>query len=92
MPNRQGRAATLVMGSWHARPTAEAKVRGTADLDAQSGPAAALLRDPATGRVRGILRDWPDTAVAQADATAVPEPGLEVQVSRGVPAQDAWRR
>ncbi len=66
---------------------------GTAQLDAESGPAAALLLDPATGNVRGILRDWPDTAVAQADAAAAaPEPGLEVQVSRGVPAPDAWRR
>ena len=65
---------------------------GTAELDAESGPAAALLRDPATGRVRGILRNWPDPAT-QADAAAsLPEPGLEVQVSRGLPAPDAWRR
>ena len=66
---------------------------GTAELDTESGLAAALLLDPGTGRVRGILRDWPDPAMAQADAArAVPEPGLEVQVSRGVPAPDAWRR
>ncbi len=66
---------------------------GTAELDAESGPAAALLLDPATGNVRGILRDWPDAAVAEADAAAAaPEPGLQVQVSRGVPAPDAWRR
>ena len=66
---------------------------GTVELDAQSGPAAALLRDPATGRVRGILRDWPDPTATQADAAvASPEPGLEVQVSRGLPAPDAWRR
>ena len=64
---------------------------GTAELDAQSGPTAALLRDPTTGQVRGILRDWPDPAT-QAAARALPEPGLEVQVSRGVPAPDAWRR
>ena len=68
---------------------------GTAELDAESGPAAALLLDPATGNVRGILRDWPDAAAAQAQADAaasLPEPGLEVQVSRGVPALDAWLR
>ena len=66
---------------------------GTAELDAESGPATALLRNPATGQVRGILRDWPDPATTQADAAAsLPEPGLEVQVSRGVPAPDAWRR
>ena len=64
---------------------------GEVAMDAQSGPTAALLRDPATGRVRGILRDWPDPAT-QADAAALPEPGLEVQVSRGLPAPDAWRR
>ena len=65
---------------------------GEVTMDAQSGPAAALLRDPATGRVRGILRDWPDPAT-QADAAAsLPESGLEVQVSRGLPAPDAWRR
>ena len=66
---------------------------GEVAMDAQSGPATALLRDPATGQVRGILRDWPDLATTQADAAAtLPEPGLEVQVSRGVPAPDAWRR
>ena len=66
---------------------------GTVELDATSGPAAALLLDPSTGRVRGILRDWPDPAAVQADAAAAtPEPGLEVQVSRGVPAPTAWRR
>ena len=67
---------------------------GSATMDAQSSQAAALLRDPATGRVRGILRDWSGSgAAAQPDgARALPEPGLEVQVSRGVPAPAAWRR
>ena len=65
---------------------------GEVAMDAQSGPAAALLRDPATGRVRGILRDWPDPATQADAAAAAPERGLEVQVSRGVPAPDAWRR
>ena len=67
---------------------------GSATMDAQSSQAAALLRDPATGRVRGILRDWSDSgAAAQPDGgRALPEPGLEVQVSRGVPAPAAWRR
>jgi len=67
---------------------------GEATMDAQSGPTAALLRHPATGRVRGILRDWPGSgAAAQPDgARGLPEPGLEVQVSRGVPAPTAWRR
>ncbi len=66
---------------------------GTTTMDAQSGPAAALLRDPATGRVRGILRDWSGSGAAQPDGgRALPEPGLEVQVSAGIPRPDAWRR
>ena len=65
---------------------------GEVAMDAQSGPTAALLRDPATGRVRGILRDWPDPATQADAATSLPEPGMEVQVSRGLPAPDAWRR
>ena len=67
---------------------------GSVAMDAQSGPAAALLRDPATGRVRGILRDWSGpAAAAQPDGgRALPEPGLEVQVSAGIPRPDAWRR
>ena len=66
---------------------------GMVELDAESGPAAALLLDVSTGRVRGILRDWPDPAAAQADAArAAPERGLDVQVNRGVPTPDAWRR
>ena len=67
---------------------------GSVSMDAQSGPGAALLRDAATGRVRGILRDWPGSgAAAQPDGgRALPEPGLEVQVSRGVPEPAAWRK
>ena len=67
---------------------------GSVAMSAGTGPAAALLRDPATGRVRGILRDWPGSAAgAQPDAgRALPERGLEVQLSSGIPRSDAWRR
>ena len=68
---------------------------GSVAMSAGSGPAAALLRDPATGRVRGILHDWRESAAtgAQPDARRVlPERGLEVQVSSGIPRSDAWRR
>ena len=67
---------------------------GSVAMNAGTGPAAALLRDPATGRVRGILGDWPGSAAgAQPDAgRALPERGLEVQVSSGIPRSDAWRR
>ena len=67
---------------------------GSVAMNAGTGPAVALLRDPATGRVRGILGDWPGSAAgAQPDAgRALPEQGLEVQVSSGIPRSDAWRR
>ena len=66
--------------------------KGSAALDARGAPAAVLLLDGVTGRVRGILRDWPESGAAQADAGALPGPGIEVQVSRGVPPPEAWRR
>ena len=64
---------------------------GSTALDETSDHSMALVRDPATGQVRGILRDWP------AKATSVPvrglvEPGVEVQVSQGVPERASWRR
>ena len=68
------------------------------ELDAEDAPAAALLLDSVTGRVRGILRDWPDQDVsipgvsAAAARRAVPEPGLEVVISRGVPEPADWER
>ena len=68
---------------------------GSVAMNAGGNPAAALLRDPATGRVRGILRNWRESAAAgaQPDAgRALPERGLEVQVSSGIPRSDAWRR
>ena len=67
---------------------------GSVAMSAGGNPAAALLRDPATGRVRGILHDWPGSAAgAQPDAgRALPERGLEVQLSAGIPRSDAWRR
>ena len=68
---------------------------GSVAMNEGTGPAAALLRDPATGRVRGILHDWREStaAGAQPDATrALPERGLDLQVSSGIPRSDAWRR
>lgn len=64
---------------------------GSTALDETSDHSMALVRDPATGQVRGILRDWP------AKATGVPvrglvEPGVQVQVSQGVPERASWRR
>ena len=76
---------------------------GTATLDG-GGPPAALLRDPRTGRVRGILRDLTrldpglgTLAGAAADpvsiASVLPDAAdLEILVSRGLPPADQWRR
>ena len=68
---------------------------GSVAMSAGAGPAAALLRDPATGRVRGILHDWGESTAAgvQPDAgRTLPERGLDLQVSSGIPRSDAWRR
>ena len=52
---------------------------------------AALLLDRNTGIVRGILRDWLDPlSVSPSVRTTLPEPGLEIVVSPGVPDADSW--
>ena len=63
---------------------------GTVSVDRDGASAMGLLIDDSTGAVRGFLRD-----VAAADGAAgmePPEPGLGMQVSRGVPDREAWRR
>ena len=64
---------------------------GSVDMDASTFPAATLLLDAGTGAVRGILRNWLEPGAPDA-AGALPEPGLDVQVSRGVPTPEAWGR
>ena len=67
---------------------------GSFALDAESDLSMAVLRDPRTGQIRGILRDLPGTVLTRADAVAAlsPQPGLEVLFSRGIPTAEAWRR
>ncbi len=73
---------------------------GSVTLDRESDRAAAILRDPRSGRVRGILREMPAVGnLRAAVAAAVGDlsgPGageeIEVQVSRGIPEAAAWRR
>ena len=68
---------------------------GVVELDGGGGgPSLALLRDQTTGRVRGILRDWPDRAAAKpaAGGGMLPEEGLEVMISTGVPDRADWER
>ncbi len=66
---------------------------GVSTLDGEEGPAAALLLDRTTGGVRGILRDWAEPAAKRAATTlGIPEPELEVLVSRGIPDAASWTR
>ncbi|WP_419935278.1 M66 family metalloprotease [Candidatus Palauibacter sp.] len=67
---------------------------GSVTLDGETDRPVAILRDPRTGIVRGILQDLPPTAATRADAVAAvsPEPGLEVLFSRGIPGSEEWRR
>ncbi len=75
---------------------------GSFTLDKSSDRAAAILRDPLTGQVRGIFRDAPPSLMAAAGkaaplgrpaAAAVSLPaGLEVLASRGLPRPEDWKR
>ena len=71
---------------------------GSATLDRESDRATAILRDPRSGQVRGILRDLPVNGDIRTAATAVRGnlakaiPGLDIRVSRGIPAAAEWRR
>ena len=75
---------------------------GSATLDAGSDQPMAILRNPQTGRVRGILRDprfasgAAATAASQSPATSngagtVTGQSLEILFSRGMPDAEAWR-
>ena len=84
-------------------PEGVATLGGEEELDDWDAPAAALLLDPVTGSVRGLLRDWPDQGVSEPGVSAAavrsaaarwaaPEPGLEVLISRGIPEFEDWER
>ena len=63
---------------------------GSVSLDGESDSAIAILRDPQTGTVRGILRDLERAAAARIGSRA--GRGLEVLFSRGVPDEQAWKK
>ena len=66
---------------------------GSVTLDRDSDLDVAILRDPGTGQVRGILRDGSELTWTWAEAAAhSPDQGLEVLFSRGIPGAGAWRR
>ncbi len=64
---------------------------GFVEMTRDSGRSAAILLDPSTGRVRGILRDWPELGASVVTARRVlPELGLDVVISRGIPDVGDW--
>ena len=65
---------------------------GTVTLDGESDIPMAILRDPRTGQVRGILLDPPLATEVAADAAGALAPALEVLFSRGIPGAAGWRR
>ncbi|WP_419166844.1 hypothetical protein [Candidatus Palauibacter sp.] len=66
---------------------------GSATLDAATDRPAAIVRDPRTGVIRAILRDLSPATLARGIAEELSlDPGLEVQVSRGIPGPAAWNR
>ena len=66
---------------------------GTVALDGDSDRAVAILRNPRSGQVRGIVRDVPAEHGLQVAAMAAPGAGaaFEVLISRGIPDAAAWR-
>ena len=67
---------------------------GEVVLDGETNRPMAILRDPASGQVRGFFSELSqDVGTAAAAAVAIEaEPGLRVLFSRGIPDAAAWRR
>ncbi|WP_419947848.1 leucine-rich repeat domain-containing protein [Candidatus Palauibacter sp.] len=66
---------------------------GVVEVREGSAPPMAIMRDPATGRVRAILGNLPPGPLARSVAEArAPEPGLDIMVSSGLPGAEAWPR
>ena len=67
---------------------------GSVTLDGDSDRSMAILRDPRTGRIRGILSDLPATVLTRMDAVAAlaADRRFDVLFSRGIPDAEAWRR
>ena len=66
---------------------------GSVEMRAGTEPSMAIMRDPATGQVRAILRDLPADALAPGALDRLaPEAGLDIMVSDGLPSVVAWRR
>ena len=64
---------------------------GIVTLDRESNRTAAILMDRSTGRIRGLLRNWLDpSGISPSVRRTLPEPGLEITVSTGIPDPDSW--
>ena len=65
-----------------------------ATLDGETNRPMAILRDPASGQVRGFFSELSqNVGTAAAAAAAIDaEPGVRVLFSRGIPDAAAWRR
>ena len=64
---------------------------GSAEIDREGDRTAALLIDRSTERVRGLLRNWLDpSGVSPSARRTLPEPGLEITVSTGIPDPESW--
>ena len=65
---------------------------GSATLYSNTDLPMAILLDPKSGQVRGILRDPPQADAAAALARQAGLDGLDVLFSLGIPDAAAWRR
>lgn len=67
---------------------------GSVTLDSESNRPVAIVRDPRTGRIRGILRGAVAVGLVGVDGGGdrLPLQGLEVVSSRGIPGPGAWRQ
>ena len=64
---------------------------GFAVMTRNDGRSTALLLDRYTGELRGVLDDWPEAGSSlQTARRTLPEPGLEVVVSTGIPGPADW--
>ena len=64
---------------------------GLVEMTRGGDRSAALLLDQSTGQIRGILRDWPEQGTTVQGARRVlPEPGLELIESHGIPGPVDW--
>ena len=65
---------------------------GSATLDHGTDRPMVILRDPASGQVRGFLRGLTPTALVSGSVLApVLSSGIDVLFSRGIPAPEVWR-